>query len=84
MVSIQNINLTSLNNVKTNDRCQELGRRTWREKFRERQAFLTFNKVMKILPKIIGTGKRHACLVFNVKTVTTRRTKNDNILPPGE
>lgn len=34
---------------------------------RESQAFSTFNKVTKILPKIIGTRKRHVCPLFNVK-----------------
>ena len=51
---------------------------------RERQAFLTFNKVTKIPPKIIGTRKRHVCPLFNVKTVTSRKTKNDNIRLLGE
>lgn len=51
---------------------------------RERQAFLTFNKITKILPKIIGTRKRHACPLLNVKTITTRRTKNDGLFLLGE
>lgn len=51
---------------------------------RESQAFSTFNKVTKILPKIIGTRKRHVCPLFNVKTVTTRRTKNDDTHPLAE